>query len=217
MDKIRILIADDHPVFLKGMRFIISEVDDIDVIAEASDGIEALQFIKGLNPEIAILDLDMPGETGFEILRELSEAKTECKIIFLTMHNAPDLLLEAIKLGVKGYLLKENALADIIMAIRLVHNGQRYVTASLSDAVLSFSQSVTPSEGKQLFLERLTPSELKILCLIAKQKTTRQIAAELFISERTVEKHRYNICEKLEISGNNSLLKFALENKNLLE
>lgn len=217
MDKIRIVIADDHPVFLKGMRFVISEEEDIEVVAEASDGIKALNLINQLHPDIAVLDIDMPGKTGFEILRELLAQKSECKIIFLTMHNASDLLLEAIKLGVKGYLLKENALSDIITAIRLVKKGQRYITASLSDVVLNVNLPVPPDESGRQFLKKLTPSEIKILYLIAKQKTTRQIAEELFISAKTVEKHRYNICEKLEISGNNSLLKFALENKNRLE
>lgn len=217
MDKIRIVIADDHPVFLKGMRFVISEEEEIEVVAEASDGIKALTLINQLLPDIAVLDIDMPGKTGFEILRELSDQKSKCKIIFLTMHNASDLLLESIKLGVKGYLLKENALSDIITAIRLVKKGQRYITASLSDAVLNINSPVLPDDSGKEFLKKLTPSEIKILYLIAKQKTTRQIAEELFISAKTVEKHRYNICEKLEISGNNSLLKFALQNKNLLE
>lgn len=217
MDKIRIVIADDHPVFLKGMRFVISEEEDIEVVAEASDGIKAFNLINQMCPDIAVLDIDMPGKTGFEILRELSDQKSKCKIIFLTIHNASDLLLESIKLGVKGYLLKENALSDIITAIRLVKKGQRYITASLSDVVLNINSPVPPDDSGKQFLKKLTPSEIKILYLIAKQKTTRQIAEELFISAKTVEKHRYNICEKLEISGNNSLLKFALENKNLLE
>ncbi|MBK7868106.1 MAG: response regulator transcription factor [Ignavibacteriales bacterium] len=142
MDKIRIVIADDHPVFLKGMRFVISEEEEIEVVAEASDGIKALTLINQLHPDIAVLDIDMPGKTGFEILRELSDQKSKCKIIFLTMHNASDLLLESLKLGVKGYLLKENALSDIITAIRLVKKGQRYITASLSDAVLNINSPV---------------------------------------------------------------------------
>lgn len=217
MNKIRLLIADDHPVFLKGLRIIVSENSDIEVVAEASDGIRALELIKELKPGIAILDLDMPGKTGFDILRELLLIKSGCKVIFLTMHNAPDLLLEAIKLGAKGYILKENALSDIIEAVRLVNSGKRYLTPNLSDAVLSAGKPWPDGDENSSFLEKLTPSEVNILSLIAKQKTSKEIADQLFISLRTVEKHRYNICEKLQLSGNNSLLKFAIAKRHLLE
>jgi DNA-binding NarL/FixJ family response regulator len=216
MDKIRVVVADDHPVFLKGMRFVIAEEEDIAVVAEASDGLKALKFINELKPDIAVLDLDMPGKTGFDILRELNSSQSDCKTIFLTMHNASDLLLEALNIGVKGYILKENALSDIITAIRLVNKGQRYITPSLSDVVLNLNMPTTAPDSKKLLLEKLTASEKKILYLIAKQKTTKQIADELFISAKTVEKHRYNICEKLDLTGNNSLLRFALENKKVI-
>ncbi len=213
---IRIVVADDHPIFLAGLKQVLGTEKSIDLVGGACSGEEALEIILSAKPDVAILDLDMPKMNGFEIVRELNKKNISTKIIFLTMHSAHDLLDEALRLKVMGYVLKETALLDIIRAVEKVHNGEHFISSALSESIISHSNFSTPATEIKLLLEKLSPTEKKILKLIADQKNTKEIAELMFISYRTVEKHRSNICSKLNISGNNVLLKFALENKECL-
>jgi DNA-binding NarL/FixJ family response regulator len=210
---ISVIIADDHPIFLMGLRQVLETDKTIKIIEQGQSGDEALNKIIKLQPDVAILDLDMPGMNGFEIARELNKKNIRSKIIFLTMHSANDLLSEALKLNVMGYVLKENALIDIIKGIHKVNSGEHYVSSALSEELISHSNFRGNPSNSQLLLQKLTPTEMRIMSLIAQQKTTKEIAEILFISHRTVEKHRSNICDKLNLKGNNSLLKYAIENK----
>jgi len=207
-----ILIADDHPVFRKGLTDLISEYSDHNIIAEAENGQQAADMIGTLQPDIAILDIDMPGLSGFEVAKELNRQKSKTKIIFLTMHKEEEILNKALDYNAGGYILKECAVDDIIDCINYVAEGKVYVSPVISGLFLKRNHA---NNDARSLIDTLTSSELKVLTLIAEEKTSREIAESLFISIRTVEAHRSNICNKLNIHGINSLLIFALDNKHL--
>jgi DNA-binding NarL/FixJ family response regulator len=210
---IRVFIADDHPIFLNGLRLLIDAESTMKVIGEANDGEKALNQIEILLPDVVVLDLSMPEKNGFDIVRALHQKKIETGVIFLTMHDEEATLHSALDLGVKGYILKDSAIDEIVNGIKTVYKGKSFISPKMSTYLVSRTQN-----GKEFFKQKpavnsLTPTEIKILRLISEQKTTREIAEELFISHRTVDRHRYNICNKLKLTGINSLLKFAIENK----
>lgn len=207
---IKVVIADDHPVFLKGLRMIIESESNLKIVGEAFDGTTALAQIQSLKPDVAVLDLSMPDLNGFEVVRALRNAENDLNIIFLTMHDEEATFNSALEAGVKGYLLKDSAITDIVNAIQTVAKGKNFITPKLSTYLVSRSQN---SKNFAPQIENLTSTELQILRLIAEHKTTKEIAVELFVSHRTIDRHRYNICNKLKLTGINSLLKFAIENK----
>lgn len=216
-DEIRLLIADDHPIVRKGLRQVIEAEAELKVVAEADDGVMALERIKQIQPHIAILDIHMPKMSGFELARAIREQGIVVDIIFLTMHKAEDMFNAAIDLGVKGYVLKESAVTDIVGSIRAVAAGQPYISPQLSSFL--FTRSARPPASPQAWpgLEALTPTERRVLKMIAEYQTSKQIADQLFIHPRTVDNHRANICQKLGLRGTHSLMKFAVEHKSEIE
>lgn len=215
-DEIRIVIADDHPVVRKGLRQVIESDPQLTVVAEADDGAAALTLIQELKPAVAVLDVDMPGMDGFAAAKEIQKQNLPVEVVFLTIHSEEDLFHAAMDLGVRGYILKESAVTEIVGGIKAVAAGRPYVTPSLT-AYLIGRRSRTQSFAESLpGLGDLTPTERRILRLIAADKSSKEIAAELFIHYRTVENHRNNICHKLDLRGHNALLKFALLHKSEL-
>lgn len=215
-EKIRVIIADDHPIFRNGLKQIITDDGDISVIGEAGDGEKALQLIKELYPDIAVLDLHMPEKNGLQILKDKSVDKKKTKFVFLTMYKEEDMFNEAMEHGIMGYVLKESATNDIVDCIKTVSRNQYYISPLISGYLIKRNESLKKLEAKKPALKNLTATELKILKLIAENKTSREIAEELFISYRTVENHRTNISGKLNLHGSHSLIKFAIKNKSLL-
>lgn len=218
---VTILLADDHPVVRSGIRFTIEQKPGYKVVHEAGNGAEALQWIRQSMPDVAILDIEMPEMDGFAVAQTVYLENLPVRLIFMTMHNDEDTFNKAMDLGMNGFVLKENATADIMDAVQTVMQGKYYLSPSLSDYLIRRSSPQIRDRKKQNSspthkLADLTTSELKILRLIADLKTTKSIAAELFISPKTVEKHRSNICTKLDIHGAYALLKFAFENKSQL-
>jgi DNA-binding NarL/FixJ family response regulator len=211
--EIRILIADDHSVVRKGLRQAIESDPAIKVIAECGDGETALARIAELRPEIALLDLDMPKLDGFGVIRGIQKSKLPVEAVLLTIHDEEDLFLAAMDLGVKGYILKESALLEIVTGLRSVAAGKHYVSASLTSYLVQCRGRAEALAQTQPALRSLTSTERHIVQAIAKGRSSKEIAAELFIHYRTVENHRTNICQKLGLSGSNSLLKFALEHR----
>jgi DNA-binding NarL/FixJ family response regulator len=209
-DPIRILIADDHPVVRKGLRMAIEEDAGLAIVAEAAEGEAALALIETLLPQVAVLDVDMPKLDGFSVVREVRKKQLPVEMIFLTMHAQEDLLLAALELGAKGYILKDSALLEIVAAVRAVATGQPYLNSILTLRLLQ-RQSLAPAQISPA--DRLTPTERRIVQLIASDKSSKEIGAELSIHYRTVENHRTNICRKLGLEGANALLRFALQNK----
>ncbi len=210
-----IFIADDHPIFRKGLIEIISSEADLEVIGESGDGIAALKFITELRPNIALLDIQMPKMNGFEVLKKISEFALPTKVVFLTMHSEEDVFEKAMELGAKAYLLKESVTDDIIQCIHSVLLGKFYVSGSITDYLYRLNSKLKVGNEKQ-GLQKLTSAEIKVLKLIAEKKSSKEIAELLFVSVRTVENHRNNICTKLDLHGANTLLPYALENKHLL-
>jgi DNA-binding NarL/FixJ family response regulator len=211
--KIKLLIVDDHPVFRRGLRDIIEENSNFLVVGEASDGEAALCLISELKPDIAIVDIDMPRLNGLKMVRALQEMNLPVAVVFLTMYNELDVFDAAIKLGVKGYILKENAAEDIVVALDKVARGKIFISSSMSEKSQLRSNRVQSLPLSKPQLDKLTPAERHILKLIAEDRTSKEIADTLQISFRTVEKHRLNICNKLNLYGSHSLLKFAYDHK----
>lgn len=211
--EIQIVIADDHPIFRSGLRGIIEMEEGMKVVAAAENGETALSDICKYEPDIAILDLDMPKKDGFAVVNSIHEKNLAVAVIFLTIHNQESIFNAALDLGIKGYVLKDSAMPEIIDCIKAVTNGLSYISPQLSTLLINRGSRIQNTRQDKSLLSCLTPAEYKILKLIADEKTSRQIADELFISIRTVDRHRANICLKLKLHGTNSLLKFAVANK----
>jgi DNA-binding NarL/FixJ family response regulator len=211
--EIRVIIADDHPVFRKGLRQIIELENGLSVIGEAADGAAALALIRELQPEVAVLDINMPNLKGFDVARETKRDGSQVQIIFLTMYDDERMFNEALNAGALGYLLKDSAISDIVESIREVAAGRHFITPSISRYLISRFTRSHSLQDKTPSLKDLSPAEMRILKLIAENKSSKEIADQLFISYRTVENHRTNICQKLGLHGSNSLLRFALDHK----
>lgn len=212
--KITIIMADDHPIFRGGLRQVIEEDSDIVILAESDNGVKALEHIKQFNPDVALLDIDMPLKTGLEVLRDLKDVKDRPKIVFLSVFADGDIYDEAMELGISGYVLKDSAVSDIIECIHKVSQGNYYISSSLSN-ILMKPKNKNRTEDEPT-IDLLTKAELQILKHIADGRTTKEISEMLDISFKTVENHRTNMSNKLHLKGANSLLKFAIENKNSL-
>ncbi len=213
---IRLLIADDHPLLRGGLRQVIETDARLHIVAEAGDGATALQLLALHKPDVAVLDIEMPQLTGFALLREMRAQRLATAVVFLTMYRDEDMFNEALDLGALGYVLKDSATTDIAAAIKAAAAGQPYISPAISAFLFNRATRTTALIQKLPSLNDLTPTERRVLKLIAENKTSKQIAAELFISYRTVENHRANICQKLELKGSHSLLKFAFEHKSEL-
>lgn len=211
-----VLIADDHPVFRRGLRMIISSDARFQVLEEAADGAQALARIRELQPAIAVLDVNMPQQNGIEVARALQQQNLPTRIVFLTMQHDEATFNTALDLGADGFLLKESAVEEILTCLNAVAAGGKFVSPQLSAFLVNRGSRARALQEQKPALADLTPAEMRVLRLIANHKTTREIAELLFISPRTVERHRENICAKLELRGSNALLKFALDNKSQL-
>ncbi|MEO8513860.1 MAG: response regulator transcription factor [Ignavibacteria bacterium] len=210
--KIKLIIADDHHIFRKGILSIASEDENIEILGEAANGEEALKLIEEKKPDIAILDIDMPFLSGLDVARKVKEQKINTKIVILTIHKDKEYFDEALELDIKAYVLKESIANDLIDCIRQVAAGEYYISASISGYLVEKNKT-TPRQNE---LDKLTPAEKEILKLIALNKTSAQIADELFRSVRTIENHRNNICNKLGLKGPHALLLYAIQYKSVL-
>jgi DNA-binding NarL/FixJ family response regulator len=216
-EEISVVLADDHPTMRKGLRLSLEEDRGLKIVAEAADGEAALGRIRELHPQIAILDIDMPKLDGLAVARALVKDHSNTAVIFLTLHADEHLFREAIDLGSKGYILKDSATEEIVAGVRAVAAGRPYLSPAVTAYLLQKNERSAAGRERKL-TDRLTPTERKILQLIATGKTSKEIGAELSIHYRTVENHRTNICRKLELEGEgaNALLRFALQHRDLL-
>jgi DNA-binding NarL/FixJ family response regulator len=211
-----ILIADDHPVFRRGLRDVIEAESGFEILGEASDGEQALSLIEKLNPAIAILDISMPKLDGLALAARLREAGSPVKIVFVTMFHEEKLFKKALETGASGYVLKESAAVDIISCLHALAAGQSYTSPELTTYLMNRVREEEQRTQTRSGVETLTDTEVKVLNLIADCKTNKEIAQALFISTRTVETHRNNICKKLNIHGSHALMKFALDHQSQL-
>lgn len=215
-DVIKIVLADDHPIVRKGLRDMIEEHSDLYVSAECGDGREALSSIEIYSPQIVVLDIDMPNLNGFVTAREINKRNLKTEIIFLTMHHDEDIFNEAIDLGAKGFLLKESALENIVKCIRTVASGREYASPALTAFLFKRTRRAFDFAEEQPSLKSLTQTELRIVKLIAENLTNTEIGEQLFVHRRTIEKHRENICRKLNLHGPRALFNYAITNKSKL-
>lgn len=206
-DEIRLIIADDHPIFRRGLRAVIESDPTLKVVAEVDNGEDALAEIERHEPDIAILDVNMPRADGLAVAREIQMKNLPTHAIFLTMHSDEAIFNAAVDADVKAFVIKDSAATDIMISIKTVMSGQSFFSSVLSGYLLN------RHNAQKSPLENLTVSEHRILRLIGNGKTSREIADELHISLRTVEHHRAHIATKLDLKGKNALLTFALTNK----
>jgi DNA-binding NarL/FixJ family response regulator len=216
MKTIRVVIADDHPLFRRGVVEAISRAEEINVVGEASNGDEARRSIETLEPDVVVMDIEMPGEPPLVIARRLRDAGARVRLLFLTMHRDEAVFHEAIDAGAAGYVLKDAAAAEIVAAVRAAAAGTPYISPTLSSHLLTRVRRASALADAKPELQRLTVTERKILKSICLGRTSKEVAHECGISFRTVENHRANICAKLGLSGTNALLRFALEHKSEL-
>lgn len=213
VETINIVIADDHPIVRQGLRKTIESDPSLRIIAESGDGKGALEQIQNFQPEVAILDISMPEVGGLAAARRVQELKLRVGIVLLTIHREEEFFQEAMNIGVKGYLLKDSMTIDIISAVKAVAAGRHYISPSLSPYLINRCNRAIPLPEEKSALDNLTRMERRVLKLISEEKTSKEIAESLFISPRTVETHRTNICRKLELRGSLALIKFALSHK----
>jgi DNA-binding NarL/FixJ family response regulator len=211
-----IIVADDHPIFRQGLKQLIEREVGFRVVAEAEDGLTALELIEAHAPAVAVLDLNMPEMDGFSVAGRVQQMGLPVKIIILTMHKDELHFNQAINLGVEGYVIKDSAATEVIDCIKSVIRGREYFSPALTSFLLTRSRRDAQSQG-QAGLGDLTPTERRVLLLLAELKTTKEIASLLCVSPRTVDNHRAHICSKLELQGSHALVKFALQHKSELK
>jgi len=211
-EEVTVLIADDHPLIRRGLRDVIGENSRFKIVGEASDGQEALRLLASLKPQIVIVDIDMPRCNGLETLREIRQLPFPVKVVILTMYKEEDMFNTAMDLGAKAYVLKENAANEIVSALEKVDGGEAFVSTLMLEAGQRRSERVRELLLSKPQIESLTPVERRILKLIGEDYTSKEIADRLKLSVRTVDNHRQHICNKLQLHGTHSLLKFAFDN-----
>ena len=212
--EIRLVIADDHPVFRHGLQQVVERQPDLQVVEVVADGTAALEAIRRLSPDVAVLDVRMPGLDGFEVAKQVAEEELRTRLMFLTMHAEPVMFERAMAIGVKGYVLKDAALSEIVQAVRAIAMGRTYLSPALSQYLVerSFPSRRTAPDGSSP-LAVLSQRERHILRLIAESKTSKEIAETLGLNYRTIENQRAAISQKLGLQGTHALVKFAFEHK----
>jgi len=207
MEKIRLLIADDHPAFREGLCRILAEEEDLECVAKSADGIEAVKLAEELQPDVAIIDVCMPNLNGIEAAKQIKAACHNTTILMVSAFDYESYILACLQAGAVGYILKNTPLREIVSAIRLVHTGRSVLDLKVTDKIVR--HLVTHRSGETDFAH-LFPRELEILGLAAKGKSNKDIAGELYISERTVQTHFVNIFRKLGVNSRTQAVLHAL-------
>ncbi len=206
-----IVLADDHALVRQGLKRILEGTEDLEVVGEANDGLELLQLLTRITPQMVILDIFMPNLRGIEAITEIKATHPGVKILILTMHRDKEYLYLALSAGAKGYLLKEDAPKELFSAIAKVRQDKTYISPYFSDKVVDDLVQIGKGDAKALFeTDPLTPREREVLKLVAEGKSSKEIAALLFISVFTVNNHRASIMEKLKLKKATDLVKYAI-------
>lgn len=208
---VKVMITDDHTMMREGIRHLLEFDGSVKVIAEAKDGNECLEVLRSLKelPEVLLLDINMPGKNGIDVLQEIRNKKIDIKILMLTVHNEVEYLIKAIDIGADGYLLKDSGSEELRKAITAVMNGQNYIQPSL---IPSLNARLIKRDTDKEKIDSLTKRELEVLILIANGMFNKEIAMKLNISERTVKNHISNIFKKIEVVDRTQAAVFAIRN-----
>ncbi len=211
MDNISIVLADDHVLVRKGLKKILEMEEDLEVIGEASDGSEALEEVRGKRPDVLLLDINMPRMNGIEVAQVLKKEGSDTKVIILTIYDDREYLLELVKVGVSGYILKDVEPHNLVEAVRYVNRGETYIQPTLAKALITeYNRVAKPMAGDK---RPLTPREKQVLAFIAEGMSNGEISQELGISEKTVKNHVSSILKKLDLMDRTQAAVFALKNK----
>ncbi len=215
MSRTTVLIADDHPIFRRGLRDIIEDSADFRVVAEAGDGISARRQIELTAPDIAVIDLAMPRMDGFELVAWAGRHRPALRCVIMTMYTEDEFLDRALELGAAGYLIKEDANDELLRCLQVVRDGGRFVSPTVGRHRPRLSPTVDAAIVERL--ARLTPAQRRIMKYVGQYKTSKEIGRILNISYRTVQNHRANICRELDLEGPNSLIEFAVRYGDLIQ
>src|SRR4029077_11641075 len=206
----RIVIVDDHPLFRKGLEQLIQSEDGFSVLGEANNAPEAMDVIRKLTPDLAIVDLSMPGANGIELIKNIRAEFPKLPVLVLSMHDESLYAVRALRAGADGYVMKHEAMANVIQAIREIFNGHPYLSPAMAAQVIT-KFAHRQAEGETDAVDRLSDRELEILELIGKGKEVREIARLLHLSPKTVETHRAHIKDKLDLKNSREVARFALQ------
>ncbi len=215
MPLLQVYVVDDHPIFRAGLVRIIASDPDLEVCGEAGDGTSAWDAMHESQPDVAVLDIDIPKPNGLELARRLSALAVP--VVILTMYKERNMFDAAMAEGVRGYVLKENAAEDVIAAIKTVAADDHYLTPSINHYLLERRRRIDDLQQGMPGLSELTPTERRVLKMVARNLTSKEIASDLYVSPRTVETHRSRIAQKLGVTGVNGLLHFAIKHRFELE
>jgi len=213
-DKIRIVLVDDHAIVRDGIKYLLEEDENLTIIGEGSNGLEAIELVKNLNPDLLIIDVRMPEMNGIEALKLINSTPTNTKSIVLSMHDSEEYILESIEANAMGYLLKDASKAEVLKAIHTVYNGEKYFSGDISNIIvnnllkksspedsLKTNQTHISSEETSSNTYNLTKKEIEILQLVLLGKTNKEISEELNKSKRTIETHRFNLMKKMDVKN----------------
>jgi two-component system response regulator NreC len=208
-DKIRLLLVDDHEIVRAGLRMLFAAESDMEIVGEAGSGDEAVAAVNTLQPDVVIMDVSMPGISGVEATRRIKQAHPDTVVLVLTMHEDEEYFFEMLNAGASGYIPKRAAPDDLVSAIRVVHEGNVFLHASLAKFLMR--DVLGQSAAQPLVAAELTPREREVLTYIAEGYTNREIAEALVISVKTVDRHRENIMQKLNLHSRVELVKYAID------
>ncbi|HTB12257.1 MAG TPA: response regulator transcription factor [Bryobacteraceae bacterium] len=210
MSAIRILLADDHTIIRSGLRLLLDQQPDFKVVAEASDGREAVEQVSKLHPEVAVLDIGMPQLNGIEATRQIATQEPDTKVVILSMHQDEGYVLKALKAGARAYILKNSAEADLIRAVRTVAEGKSFFSPVISKMLLEDYVRQIRDKHVEDSYDLLTPREREVLQLLAEGRTNKEVANILHLSVYTVDAHRGNILQKLNLHGVPEMILYAV-------
>ncbi|MGD9331446.1 MAG: response regulator transcription factor [Desulfobacterales bacterium] len=206
---IKVLLSDDHSIVREGLRRIVEESEDMEVVAEAADGREALQQVHKRAPDVAVVDISMPGLDGLEVVSRLKDSHPDLPVLILTMHEEAQYIVRAIEAGAMGYLTKQSAPEQLVTAIRRVHGGHRYLTDEATEAL---ALRIARGTRNKTPLDSLSMRELQVLRRLAMGHTNREIAHAYSLSIKTVDTYRSRLLKKLNLRNNAELIRFAIQN-----
>lgn len=213
MNKIRVILADDHTLFRQGIRTLISAESDIEVVGEASNGSDAVNCCAELRPDVVLMDVGMPGTSSFEATKQIKKGRPETKVLFLTMYDDEDYLVEGMEVGASGYVLKDSPANQLVAAIRDVCRGGSYLSPRMLSQLVDDFRSRVKSSNRMPRFSTLTAREREVLKMLAEGQSVKEIAGGLSLSVKTVEAHKFNLMRKLDIHNKAQLVQYAIQKK----
>jgi DNA-binding NarL/FixJ family response regulator len=216
MEKVKILIVDDHRVVIEGIKSSLKEHTEFEVVGGAIDGLQAVEFVKTLKPDIVIMDISMPNLNGIEATRQINQFSPETRVVIYTMYSDKELVIDLFKVGISAYVLKDDPLSDLILALKAVKGGGTYFSTMAPTILVRHMEELEEETTDEDSFDTLSQREKEVFLLLAEGKSIKGIAGDLFISPKTVESHKYNIMGKLQATSVVDLTKIAIR-KNLIK